>query len=332
MDRVLALAREDLDGELSFEPPGPEGPEGGPGVRVPVESSEGRVAGALRYVPADERDADHDRPFVKLIARLVGERLRDARDGAAPRGAATRIRGVLDAADLTVVFQPIADLETGRVVGVEALTRFPGGEPQRPDRWFQEAAACELGAELELLAVQRALEHLGDVPPGAYLSLNCSPSTMVSRRFADLLAGCPLDRIVIEVTEHAAVSDYERLNAALTCLREGGARVAIDDAGSGFASLRHILRMSPDIIKLDVSLTRGIDQDPVQRALSFSLAAFASAVDAEVVAEGIETQAEYRALRFLQVNHGQGFYLGAPTSPPLPRAVDFPSFSPTTVG
>ena len=127
----------------------------------------------------------------------------------------------------------------------------------------------------------------------------------------------PLERIVVEMTEHAPVGDYDGLNTALQPLRDAGARVAVDDAGAGFASLRHILLLAPDIIKLDISLTRGIDSDRSRRALSYALVAFARETQTTIVAEGIETEAELRALRDIGVTHGQGFLLARPMTPPI---------------
>jgi len=119
------------------------------------------------------------------------------------------------------------------------------------------------------------------------------------------------------MTEHAPVGDYEALNRALQPLRAGGVRVAVDDAGAGFASLRHILLLVPDIIKLDISLTRGIDTDRPRRALSCALVAFARETSTVIVAEGIETGAELRTLKEIGVSQGQGFLIAKPMAPPI---------------
>src|SRR5207302_1055710 len=118
--------------------------------------------------------------------------------------------------------------------------------------------------------------------------------------------------LVIEITEHAPVEDYDGLNEALRSFRERGGRLAVDDAGAGFSSLRHILRLVPDFIKLDGALTRGIDTDRTRRALGAALISFASEIGVPIIAEGIETQAEVDALRALEVTCGQGFFLGEP--------------------
>jgi EAL domain-containing protein (putative c-di-GMP-specific phosphodiesterase class I)/CheY-like chemotaxis protein len=212
-----------------------------------------------------------------------------------------------------MVFQPIMRLEDHRVVGMEALARFePGDDPWPVERWFVEAAEVGLGQDLELACARTGLESMGLLPAHAYLSLNVSHGTAESEELLEVLATTDPARVVVEITEHEAVTDYERLTRALHRLRELGARVAIDDAGAGFASLRHILLIAPEIIKIDVSLTANIDSDPRRRALAAALISFAEEMSIEVVAEGIETEQEHTALEALGVRLGQGFFLGRP--------------------
>ncbi|HET6771142.1 MAG TPA: EAL domain-containing protein [Actinomycetota bacterium] len=220
-----------------------------------------------------------------------------------------RVRQMVERSEFHTVFQPIIDLRNSRVVGLEALARFPDNPP---DVWFEDAAAAGLNEDLELATLQLALKTAGQLPDGLYLSVNLSPATMTSPSFAQVLQGFPLDRLVVEVTEHAPVDDYEALDAVVAPLRAAGCRLAVDDVGAGFSSLRHILRLGPDIIKLDISLTRHIDSDPPRRALATALISFASAIKAAIVAEGIETQDEVDALRGLGVTYGQGYHLSRP--------------------
>jgi EAL domain-containing protein (putative c-di-GMP-specific phosphodiesterase class I)/CheY-like chemotaxis protein len=220
-----------------------------------------------------------------------------------------RVRQMVERSEFHTVFQPILDLRSSRVVGLEALSRFPD---RSPDVWFEDAAAAGLNEDLELATLQLALKTAGQLPEGLYLSVNLSPATMTQPRFAEVLNGFPLDRLVIEVTEHAPVEDYDALDAVVAPLRAAGCRLAVDDVGAGFSSLRHILRLAPDIIKLDLSLTRHIDSDPPRRALATALISFASAIKAAIVAEGIETQDEVDALRALGVTYGQGYHLSRP--------------------
>jgi EAL domain-containing protein (putative c-di-GMP-specific phosphodiesterase class I)/ActR/RegA family two-component response regulator len=230
-----------------------------------------------------------------------------------------RIRAVLDGSELSIVFQPIVDLETGQVLGAEALARFDCDPRRPPDQWFAEAASVGLGVELELAAVELAIAAAENLPDEAYLAVNLSPEAVASggiggvvRRF-DGFAG----RLVVELTEHSRVDDYGPLSSALSELAKFGVRFAVDDAGSGFAGLQHLLRLAPDIIKLDLTLTRGIEVDPVRRALASSLVAFARDTGATITAEGIERAQEFSTLRALGVTAGQGYYVAAPAELPL---------------
>ncbi|HWD96398.1 MAG TPA: EAL domain-containing response regulator [Acidimicrobiales bacterium] len=209
-----------------------------------------------------------------------------------------------------MVFQPIIVLETGTTVGVEALSRFDTDRPT--DRWFAEAEALGLGAELELAAIRAAFHQLDNLASEKFMAVNASPAVMFDDRFGDLVRGHHRGRVVIEITEHRPVSDYEQLSKVCQELREDGVRLAIDDAGAGYASLRHILMLNPDIIKFDIALTHGIDKDPVKRALAASLLQFSNELNATVTAEGIESEAELLTLADLGVPWGQGFYIGCP--------------------
>ncbi len=225
-----------------------------------------------------------------------------------------RIRRFIAGKGFAMVFQPILDLRTRQVVGVEALSRFDALLHRRPDEWFSEANQLGLGVELQLAAVERAIAALPRIPElleGPYLSVNCSHLAAASGELVDLLQP-HAERIVVEITEHEPVDDYGPLTKALERLRELGVRVAIDDAGAGFASLHHTLQLSPDIIKVDISLTRDIDSERGKRAMASSLITFADEMGMTIVAEGIETRGELQTLLDLGVPHGQGFYLAKP--------------------
>jgi EAL domain-containing protein (putative c-di-GMP-specific phosphodiesterase class I) len=210
-----------------------------------------------------------------------------------------------------MVFQPIQDLETRAEVGREALARFGSIPSKPPDRWFAEATALALGHRLELRTLREALEALSRIPDGTFLSVNCSHSVAGSAEVADRLDGVE-HRVVLEITEHEAIEDYGSLAERLAPLRERGLRVAVDDVGAGYASLRHALQLAPDIVKMDMSLTRDIDRDPGKRALAAALISFAGETGMTIVAEGIETADELQALKGLGIRYGQGFHLGAP--------------------
>jgi EAL domain-containing protein (putative c-di-GMP-specific phosphodiesterase class I) len=286
-------------------------------VGVPITFSNGRLYGALGCVRSDSSPPLGEREvrLMRGLAHLLAEQLerhdaeRKWRDVLVQR-----IRQMLEAKTVPMAFQPIFDLHRGRVVGVEALARFPSKHLPTPDRWFTEAGEVGLGTDLEILAVRSALASIQALPPGTYLAVNVSPQTLASHRLRRTFDGMRLDRLVLEVTEHAPVDDYPRVIKAFDRLRERGARLAVDDVGAGFASLRHILRLAPDIIKLDIALTRDIDSDPVRRAMTSSLISFARETRACITAEGIETNAELGTLQGLGVSYGQGFCLARPAS------------------
>lgn len=221
-----------------------------------------------------------------------------------------RVQAVVNAGDgMVMVFQPIVDLRDGTPVGHEALARFPDGRPA--NEWFDEAHALGVGIELEMTAIMRAVDEFND--SAGYLSINLSPPTLTSREFVEFIAErTDVSKLVIELTEHAVVEDYAAIRSAIEAVRDLGARIAVDDAGSGISSMRHILTLSPDIIKLDRSLIATIDSDPARRALALSLAKFATDIGADLVAEGVERAAEMTACYESGVRYAQGYLLGRP--------------------
>lgn len=229
-----------------------------------------------------------------------------------------RVTDVLRGRQLSMVFQPIVDLADGTVVGAEALARFPS-PPRPPDVWFADAAAGGMGVALELLAVELAVSQIRRLPAEVHLSVNASAATICDPGLGHVLDGVAGHRVVIELTEHTRVNDYSAVVAALDRLRARGVRVAVDDAGAGYAGLQHILLLRPEIIKLDRDLTRGIDRDPARQALASSQVAYAADTGTILVAEGVETTAECAVLRRLGVDWGQGYLFAPPAALPLPH-------------
>ena len=252
----------------------------------------------------------------KLRAEVEEQRAADARRQREAQESRDRVGTALADGGLRMVFQAIAELGSRTVVGHEALARFDVPPPRPPDVWFAEASAVGLGERLELGAVRAAIAAYDGAGGDGLLAVNVSPRTVVAPAFAQLLADTRRTRIVLEITEHAPVQDYDSLLAVLAELRAEGARLAVDDAGAGFASLSHILRLCPDIIKLDISLTRDVDADPVKRALTAALVAFSADIGATLLAEGIETEAELVCLEELGVSWGQGYHLARPDALP----------------
>jgi EAL domain-containing protein (putative c-di-GMP-specific phosphodiesterase class I) len=220
------------------------------------------------------------------------------------------VQAILEAAAVRVALQPVIELPSGEVMGNEALSRFGGRVPT--DRWFKAASKYGYGAELERLCLGAALALLPTLPADQFLAVNISPAALVDPGVLAMLDACDLRRVVVEVTEHEAVEDYAVTRVILGRLRAAGARIAVDDTGAGFASLRHVLMLQPDLIKLDLSLTRDVDVDRRQQALVRAVTAFAGMVGATVLAEGVETQEQLDTLRDIGVRLGQGWHLGVP--------------------
>ena len=274
-----------------------------------------RVANLLKTAALHHRLEDHNAALqADLDARIAAE----AQAAAEQSRKARRIDAALAPGALTMVFQPVADLATGDIVGAEALARF-SCEPRRPpDEWFTEADEIGRGVELELVAITAALDQLHRLPPGAFLAVNASPATATNPDLDTLLAQHPTDRIVLELTEHTPVGDYDTLLVALDQLRRRGVRIAVDDTGAGYAGFQHLLRLRPSILKLDTTLTRGIDADPVRRSLAAALVTFATETGATIIAEGIELTSELATLQHLGIPWGQGYHLARPGPLPLP--------------
>ncbi len=226
-----------------------------------------------------------------------------------------RVEGVFTERTLMTAFQPIRRLGTGAVIGAEALTRFVTSPVRSPETWFADAASIGRGPDLEFLAMETALLAAAKLPAELYIAVNLSPRACLDSRLGEILqrSGVPTGRIVVEVTERSAVADYEPLAAALARLRHSGLRVAVDDAGAGFASMRHILQLRPELVKLDRTIIAGIDTDPGQRALGMAMVSFATRIGAALIAEGIETDTELTTVTELGINAGQGYLLGRPS-------------------
>ena len=251
--------------------------------RLPVLESFGAVAGAL------------------LAPGILARQRRGEVRG--------ELEAVLEDDAFEPAFQPVFDLASGSVVGHEALTRFRDGT--RPDRRFADAEAVGLGLELESACLSAAMEVSAELPGSGWLSLNVSPDLLLE---GERLKHCLRRRsrpVVLEVTEHVAIEDYKAVRAAVAGVGPD-IRIAVDDAGAGFASFRHILELRPEYVKLDIGLVHEIDQDHVRQALVAGIVYFAKKSGCQLIAEGIETAGELEQLRALGVDLGQGYLLGRP--------------------
>lgn len=285
-------------------------------VSVPVTLSDGRLYGTFCAAGlTSNRDlSSRDTALLRVLASAAAmiiepgvlERERRA-------GIEERLAPVLRDGGPDVVLQPIVDLATGLRTGAEALSRFPAAWAMTPDVVFAEAHHVGLGDRLELLAVERAAQFLDRID--GHLALNLSPATLLTPECARLLGRLPLDRIVLELSEHDPVEDYDALREALAAPRAVGMRLAIDDVGAGFSSLRHIVLCAPDVIKLDRSIVDGLSSDPVLHTLVSALVTFAHGNGTGVVAEGVETADDVAVLRDLGADEAQGWFFGRPGPP-----------------
>jgi EAL domain-containing protein (putative c-di-GMP-specific phosphodiesterase class I) len=284
-------------------------------IGVPIRTPDGGIYGMFCCLGfrADRSLCERDLQMLKALADLAAFEI--AHDVAAVKVAndkEDRIRKTIDNKEMSTLYQPIWRLENPRPLGFECLSRFSVAPGRSPQSWFAEAAEVGCGAQLELAAAELGLAVLGRLPPDMYLSVNVSPQTILDTDFYALMRDKPVGRIVLEITEHAHVDDYDRLLNILSPLRRRGMRVAVDDAGAGYASLQHILLIRPDLIKLDLALTRHIDLDPARKALASALVAFARDTGSRIIAEGVETASELSTLRAIGIAKAQGYFLGRP--------------------
>ncbi|MES2194194.1 MAG: EAL domain-containing protein [Pseudomonadota bacterium] len=291
-------------------------------ISVPIRLPDGRPYGMFCCLgfeanpTLNARDLQTMRAFADLAAFEINRDLMVVEAAGQKR---ERIGAVIDLDQFSIVYQPIWDMRGRQAVGFECLTRFSGLPSRPPNEWFHEAAEVGLGTELELAVIRAAVGALASVPAHLHLAVNASVETVMSRKFADLMTDLPSGQVVIEITEHTDVENYEDLVCALQPLRQRGIRLAIDDAGAGYSSLRHILHLRPDYIKLDMDLIRHIDIDPARRALASALIGFARDTDSIIIAEGVETASEFATLQALGVEQVQGYFLGRPM--PLENAL-----------
>jgi PAS domain S-box-containing protein len=245
------------------------------------------------------------REFAAITATLLGGQVADRMAEARSRA---ELQAIIDASAFHAVFQPIVQLETGAIDGYEGLMRFTDGTA--PDARFEAASRLGVGLALEQVCLDTIFSAARDLPAGPWLNVNVSPELVLADLVEELLPDSRR-RVVLEITEHEAITDYAAFRAAVQSLR-GRVQVAVDDAGAGFASLRHIVELQPAMVKLDRSLVVGIDEDSARQAVVSGMVRFAQAAGLVLIAEGIETDAELATLGRLGVTYGQGFLLGIP--------------------
>lgn len=289
-------------------------------MSVPMRDENGEPFGTLCCfsTKADAGLRERDLEVLRMFGDLIGSHMRFLiAHEQASRQARARIDRVIVRGGPLIALQPIVNLVTGHTYGYEALSRFPADCEWTPDRWFREAGSLGLGPALEASALRASFAHLPDLPEQTVLSVNVSARAL----FADpdiaamFTASDHCARVVLELTEHDQVDDYEGLDDLLGPMRRAGVRVAVDDAGSGYAGLDHILQLRPEVLKLDRALIEGIGDHPGRQAMCEAMVRFTQRTGTMLVAEGVETESELVALRDLGVLYAQGYHLGRPTIP-----------------
>jgi EAL domain-containing protein (putative c-di-GMP-specific phosphodiesterase class I) len=275
----------------------------------------GRIIGAIAIGTQSSAHAEHlvtELPAVTEFAATASVLLAPMlRERGAMHTVRQGVRAILETGSHRPVFQPVVELETGRTVGFEALTRF--GDGRRPDLVFAEATHAGVGFDLELGTLESALAAATALPADTWLSLNVSPALLVGAPIlADVLG--KRDRpVVLEVTEHVPIEDYRAVRSAID--RQGpDVRIAVDDAGAGIANFSHLVELRPRIVKIDASLIRDLDTDLARQAVLVGFVHFAAKAGCEVIAEGIETEAERATALALGVSHGQGYLFARPAA------------------
>jgi EAL domain-containing protein (putative c-di-GMP-specific phosphodiesterase class I) len=284
---------------------------------VPIELEGGTRYGALVCAGprADAVMHPRDVSMIRVFAELAAEHIEaDIHARARTTEVTSRVQDVIDRDGVSFLYQPVYDVNRASVVGFEGLARFAGATPRGPDVWFSDAARVGLDVALETRLIAKAMEGFERLPPSVYIGFNVSPNIIVNGQLERAFAGAPLGRIVLEINEHPTIRQYDEIEKVLRPLRDKGLRISVDDAGGGVESFRHILQLKPDIIKLHMSLVRGINADAARSALAAALVQFGKEQRCDLVAEGVETAAELSKLKAMGIVKMQGYLLGRPAA------------------
>jgi EAL domain-containing protein (putative c-di-GMP-specific phosphodiesterase class I) len=285
-------------------------------ARLQAESAETLLLAGDIAARMSERDTHASRAAASSRGEGLGGDELAVADGTLAR--------VIAGEGLAMAVQPIVDIRSGAVHAYEALARF--SHPQMdgsPLHWFSLAEQLGQRAALERASLGLALELFGDRPAGTSVSVNLSVSVLLEGATMRMLEGAgsgapgDLRGLIVEITEETLVHSSFELQGAIEPLRARGVSLAVDDMGAGYSGLRQITAVRPGYLKLDRSLVSGIDGDPERCALVGALAGYSQQVGCLLVAEGVETEAELRAVRSIGVPLVQGFYFGRP-APPWP--------------
>ena len=287
-------------------------------IGVPITLQNGDIYGTLCcYDKAPNRKLNpRDVELLHIIASYAGQVLgRNLANQQHKDKLCSAVREVIDNDRIEVVFQPIYGKQSKSYEYYEVLARFNTQPYRPPNEWLDDADFVGLGLEVESAIIKQVVSRLHVAATQKLelkASINVSPRMVESGLLPGLLAEVSSEQVRIELTEHVGVTNYETFRSYLKPLVQRGFKICIDDVGAGFASLKHILEIEPDVIKLDLSLASNIHLDPKRQALVTGLLAFARSFNCEVVAEGVETAQEFQALKTLGVTFFQGWFFSRP--------------------
>jgi len=288
---------------------------------VPMKRRDGSVHGSLccfSHRPRHEIN-ERDMKLLRSAAAIVSDQIESRIEREESRELAEReIIGAITKNELTVHHQPIYEIEARALVGYECLLRRVSRADALPQSLFADADTANRRFELEMHAASQALKTMCTTQEDQFITVNASPSTIISDAFWSLIPPGLNNRLIVEVTEEQAIEDYDAVKQAMDRMKEK-AWVAIDDVGAGFAGLQHLMRLDPDILKIDGEIIHGIAHDPARRAIAKALVEFARETDCALIAEGVETKADLNAIQELGIRFAQGYLLGRPAMPMASR-------------
>ena len=308
-----------VDGPDPFEHRGcgSEQTRAGAHLCVPVMLDGGSRYGTLVCAGPRSDAVLHGRDvsMVRVFAELAAEHI-EADIYARGRMAETtaRVSEAIASGSVSFLYQPVYDIKRASVVGFEALARITSTPMRGPNEWFADAASVGLDVALETALIAKAMESFERLPASVYIGFNVSPNIIVNGNLEAAFAAAPLERIVLEINEHPSIRQYDEMAKVLRPMRDKGLRISVDEAGGGIESFRHILQLEPEIIKLHMSLVRGINADAARATLASALIQFGREHRCDIVAEGIETAAELSLLKAKGVVKMQGYLLGRPAT------------------
>ncbi|HEX4018209.1 MAG TPA: EAL domain-containing protein [Frankiaceae bacterium] len=277
---------------------------------VPIQLSDGSLFGSLACFHHEPHDlGERDVRFLRMLAELVTAELEAMRER---DEASLRISRLIESATLEVALQPVFDVHDGHFLGAEALARFPSSFGST-ESVFESAGAVGLSLPLERLAIGCAIPVLDALQDGQFLAVNLTPQVAFELAATGETRPELMGRMVLEITEHAAIASYPDLRKALRGSRDQGLKLAIDDAGAGYASLKHVVELEPDIIKIDRSIVEGVANDRARRSAVSAFVLLALDIGAYVIAEGVERPQDLEAIKDLGVDAAQGYLLARPT-------------------